>query len=60
MENQLFTVENLSDVKKLIELGYQVKNVYLWKGMLRFQFEKTEELVNDYFSIKNKRKAMYK
>lgn len=55
MKKQLFTVDNVNDAKELVKLGFKVENCYVRNDFLKFQFERTQELMDNFFRIKKAR-----
>lgn len=55
MEKPLFTVDNVKDAKELVKLGFKVENCYVRNDFLKFQFERTQELMDNFFRIKKAR-----
>ena len=55
MEKPLFTVDNVKDAKELVKLGFKVENCYVRNDFLKFQFERTQELMDHFFRIKKAR-----
>lgn len=59
MKKQLFTVDNVNDAKELVKLGFKVENCYVRNDYLKFQFEKSDSLVQNFIRIKQERLNKY-